>query len=480
MLVSKRDVTKKLLWAIGGLVLGSSVMGVTSYIAIQHLGSELETQSQATAKALALAGDIKATVFGVRIANRGVMLFSSINSEASVAKAEKAFQASHDDLEKKLADMAGRMTSDEGRQLVDNLRTSLAGYTDEHQHVAALSKEGKVDEAVKYDSVVGVKLGGEMSKYAGELSDRQIKWSEEAMARGARIRSWSTYTTILMLVACASIGALLLYLGFQVAACLRAVSESLKSVSSEITSTAGELAHSSSSLATSSTQQAASLEEVSAAAEEVSGMVKQSAEIADQTADAVGQEAEIEAEVQVAMKATTESMGEINNASTQIAKIIKVIDEIAFQTNILALNAAVEAARAGEAGMGFAVVADEVRNLAHRSADAARETNGIIEKSIATARHGSERIAVVAGCLERRAKLHSVVREQSERTRVACREQAKGIQEVTVAAHQISSATQVASTNADQGARASEQLSSEAERLTGAIQQLDELIGASR
>jgi methyl-accepting chemotaxis protein/methyl-accepting chemotaxis protein-1 (serine sensor receptor) len=453
-------------------------MGVSSYLAIQRLGNELETQSQSTAKALALAGDIKAAVFGVRIANRGVMLFSSIKSDAAVEKAEKAFQTSHADLEKKLTDMAGRMTSEDGRQLVDNLRTSLAGYTEEHQHVAALSKEGKVDEAVKYDSVVGVKLGGEMSKYAGELSDRQIKWSEEAMARGAGIRSWSTYTTILMLIACAGISALVLYLGFQAMSCLRGVSQSLKSASAEINSTAAELAASSSSLASSSSRQAASLEEVSAATEQVSGMVKQSAEIADQTADAVRQEAEIEAEVKVAMKATTESIGEINSASTQISKIIKVIDEIAFQTNILALNAAVEAARAGEAGMGFAVVADEVRNLAHRSADAARETSGIIEKSIVNARHGSERIAAVADCLERRAKLHGVVREQSERTRVACREQAKGIEEVTSAAHQISAATQVASANAEQGERASEQLTSEAERLTSAIRQLDDLIGA--
>ena len=90
-------------------------------------------------------------------------------------------------------------------------------------------------------------------------------------------------------------------------------------------------------------------------------------------------------------------MNEIGNSSNKIARIIKVIDEIAFQTNILALNAAVEAARAGEAGLGFAVVADEVRNLAQRCAQAARDTAGLIEDSISTSRDGHARLDQMAG-----------------------------------------------------------------------------------
>jgi methyl-accepting chemotaxis protein len=96
-----------------------------------------------------------------------------------------------------------------------------------------------------------------------------------------------------------------------------------------------------------------------------------------------------------------QSMKEINTSSEKISKIIRVIDEIAFQTNILALNAAVEAARAGEAGMGFAVVADEVRNLAHRSAQAAKDTAALIEESIAKSNEGNNKLQLVADSIQK-------------------------------------------------------------------------------
>ena len=170
-------------------------------------------------------------------------------------------------------------------------------------------------------------------------------------------------------------------------------------------------------------------------------------------------------------------MSEIKSSSDKISKIIKTIDEIAFQTNILALNAAVEAARAGEAGMGFAVVADEVRSLAQRCAQAAQDTAGLIEESIAKSNDGKTKVDQVAVAIrsitEQAAKIKTLVDEVS----LGSQEQARGIEQVAKAVSQMEQVTQKSAASAEEGASAGEELTAQSETLKEIVGRLTAMVG---
>jgi len=245
----------------------------------------------------------------------------------------------------------------------------------------------------------------------------------------------------------------------------------------QIESASGHIASSSESLASSTTEQAASLEETSASLEEIASMTKNNAENSREAKDLTGAMREVADTGASDMDKMAHAMAAIKESSNNIAKIIKTIDEIAFQTNILALNAAVEAARAGEAGMGFAVVAEEVRNLALRSASAARETAEKIEDSIQKSSAGVQINAKVSLSL---ADIVTKARQADElvaQISIASNEQSQGIDQINSSVSQMDAMTQNNAAGAEESANVSADLRTQSTQLTQLVQELQTLVG---
>ncbi len=239
----------------------------------------------------------------------------------------------------------------------------------------------------------------------------------------------------------------------------------IKESTTQVTAGAGQVASASQALAQGSTEQASAIEQVTASMDEIAEKTRVNATQAgdvDKLAQNVAREAEAGNEKMHEMVA---AMKEINRSSVEISKVIKTIDDIAFQTNILALNATVEAARAGVHGKGFAVVAEEVRNLAEKSAQAANETNDMITGSIQKINNGSELAQETAKSLEEIVNDVEKTAELIDNIAMATNNQATAVTEINQAISQVSMVVQNNSASSEECAASSEELANQAEAL---------------
>ena len=260
---------------------------------------------------------------------------------------------------------------------------------------------------------------------------------------------------------------------------LREAIHALAASSEYVAIGATEVASSSRHLAQGATEQVAALEEISASARDLAAGATDNTRRTKSASELVDREQLEFASATTLLGEMVAAIEEIAAAAGRISKINKLVDEIAFQTNILALNAAVEAARAGEAGQGFAVVADEVRRLAQRCAGAAGESNALIEESIDRTRLGHEKMGQVSDSIRLLAALAAEVRGLMDHVRDGSRAQHEAVTRIGAAIGQIEQVTHRAAAGAEQGSVAAEEMTAQAVTLRGVVADLETMVGTA-
>jgi methyl-accepting chemotaxis protein/methyl-accepting chemotaxis protein-1 (serine sensor receptor) len=316
-------------------------------------------------------------------------------------------------------------------------------------------------------------IGKKQRVAAGALCVVSIASAGITLSSGSTLSLWGAFFSVLTL----GLGGVVLWTSHHTGGVLGRIAGDLREASGSLANASREISSTSKYVAEGANTQAASLSQISTAMAHMSSMARKNGE---NSAEAAAMMTETSSQVERSNSVLQEmvrSMEAIKASSEKVARIIKTIDEIAFQTNILALNAAVEAARAGEAGMGFAVVADEVRSLAQRSAAAARGTAELIEEAISSSNQGAEKLDQVASAIRAITDSASRVWTLVEEVSAASKEQTQGIEDVSNSVAEVSSVTQSAAASAEDGAASSEILNSQANTFDQLIRRLEEVSG---
>ena len=381
--------------------------------------------------------------------------------------------------EKNLKEYEARIINAEDRALFATLQVKREKYRSQRVQYFNLLKEGKNKEANAYfDAVVNPlyleysAAGSALVNYNKQLGETL---TDDILQSSSRISKMVTISSLFGLI----VGGLIAFIIIRsINKALREISHELGMSAEQVASASSEVAGAGQQLAAGSSEQAASIEETSASLEEMSGMAKENAKAAESTNQCLQNEMtpNLQRMSQV-MQSMGSSMTQSVDASRETAKIIKTIDEIAFQTNILALNAAVEAARAGEAGAGFAVVAEEVRSLAKRAADAAKNTQGLLENSRMHLETTAGLVDQVNEALKKNLELGTKVTQLVAGIFTASQEQAQGAGQISQAVSQMDKVTQGNAATAEESASAAQEMSAQAEALKETVHALGRLIG---
>jgi methyl-accepting chemotaxis protein len=470
--------SRKLLSGFGVMLALLLLLGAAALVVARNWSADLERAANVTGRQQYLAGLVNVSAAEMASSERAAVLAAVLGDKTHSESYREDFRKSAEVLQTSLGELRRVAEDQETRSLLDVLEQQMRQTLEAHEEQRQAMASQQMDAALSVFAQKAQPRLEEIARQASALLERQNRAltaaSTASVANSARVR-----------VAAIALALVALGVGCGVFWVVRGASRSLKALSGRmaesaelVAGAAAQVSGAGQSLAQNAAEQAASLEETSASTEEIASITRKNAEHANQMAGLMQQSSRGAAEVDQTLDRMAEKMKEIDASSNKIARIIKVIDEIAFQTNILALNAAVEAARAGEAGLGFAVVADEVRNLAQRCAQAARDTAALIEESIETSRDGNGRLEQMAGAVRAMTESSGRVKTLVDDVNLGSQEQARGMDQIQRAVLQMELVTQKNAAAAQESAAAGAELSGHAGGLRELVHEMREMVGA--
>ena len=461
----KLNLKQKLL---GPYVLATALMvamGASSLYVFERLHGAVDTLSESDSVKLSLAGELTGITEGLRRVEQAALVHALEHDD-------RGLRAQRVEGESEIASFGGIVAKFEPLLVTVEGKAMVAGLKEDHGQIAGdqatyfrLLAAGETAEA---ESLLSSKLTPEATQ-AAEVGERLLEREKSRFQKtGGDVVAEVALGRELIGIALV----LAFFLGFLVYRVivrldqeLRMSVEEMTQGANEVASAAAQIAEASQTLAQETTRQAAQVEETSAASEQISSMARRNAEHSSSATMISKKMGGDLAENKGVLDDAVEAMAAIATSSEQIQRIISVIDQIAFQTNILSLNAAMEAARAGEAGAGFAVVADEVRSLAVRCAEAAGSTSMLVESCVSASSKGKRHVEQVAERGYRISEQFSGMSGLMEGIHHGSKEQSAGSLQVNRALTLMEESTQKNAAVAEESAAAAEELTAQSENL---------------